>query len=73
MVISCRKITVSLSRFSHFVTKKPKLSSLFRVPYKNIAHRAVILCVIRQNPVKNNICAKKSPSRQNLAERACIA
>lgn len=70
VVILCRKITLSLSKLFHFISAMSIVSYISYLFYKNIAHRMVILCGIRQNPTKNQICTKKSPSRQNLTERA---
>lgn len=60
VVISCRKITLSLSKLFHFIAVMSIVSYISHLLYKNIAHRMVILCGIRQNPAKNNICAKKA-------------
>lgn len=57
VVILCRKITLSLSKLFHFISAMSIVSYLL---YKNIAHRMVILCEIRQNPTKNQICTKKA-------------
>lgn len=59
VVILCRKITLSLSKLFHFIAAMSIVSCISHLLYKNIAHRMVILCGIRKNPAKNNICAKK--------------
>lgn len=60
VVISCRKITLSLSKLFHFIAAMSIVSYISYLFYKNIAHRMVILCEIRQNPTKNQICTKKA-------------
>lgn len=60
VVISCRKITLSLSKLFHFIAAMSIVSYISYLLYKNIAHRMVILCEIQQNPTKNQICTKKA-------------
>lgn len=62
VVISCRKITLSLSKLFHFISAMSIVSYISYLLYKNIAYRMVILCEIRQNPTKNQICTKKALS-----------
>ena len=70
VVILCRKITLSLSKLFHFIAAMSIVSYISYLLYKNIAHRMVILCEIRQKSYKKPDLYKKSPSRQNLTERA---
>ena len=60
VVILCRKITLSLSKLFHFIAAMSIVSCISYLLYKNIAHRTVILCEIRQNPAKNQIYTKKA-------------
>lgn len=60
VVILCRKITLSLSKLFHFIAAMSIVSCISHLLYKNIAHRMVILCRIRQNPAKNQIYTKKA-------------